>query len=109
YWRNGYNVSGLQFTGKLRDTEDGLDYFGARYYSSTLGRWMTPDWSAGAVAVPYAAIEDPQSLNLFGYLENNPTSYQDADGHCDMGDWCGVTAGALNAYASDNLLGGGRA
>jgi RHS repeat-associated protein len=31
------------FTGKERDTESGNDYFGARYYSSAMGRWMSPD------------------------------------------------------------------
>jgi RHS repeat-associated protein len=33
------------FTGKERDTESGLDYFGARYYASTMGRWLSPDWA----------------------------------------------------------------
>lgn len=31
-----------KFTGKERDTESGLDNFGARYYSSTMGRFMSP-------------------------------------------------------------------
>jgi len=35
-----------KFTGKERDTESGLDMFGARYYGSSLGRFMTPDWAA---------------------------------------------------------------
>src|SRR5476649_1977286 len=52
-----------KFTGKERD-ETGLDYFGARYYSNGLGRFITPDWSAKATAVPYAEFADPQSLNL---------------------------------------------
>jgi RHS repeat-associated protein len=34
-----------KFTGKERDTETGLDNFGARYYGSNMGRFMTPDWS----------------------------------------------------------------
>ena len=33
-------------TGKERDTESGNDYFGARYYASSMGRFMSPDWSA---------------------------------------------------------------
>ena len=33
------------FTGKERDSESGNDYFGARYYASSMGRWMSPDWS----------------------------------------------------------------
>ena len=34
------------FTGKERDAESGNDYFGARYYSSSMARWLSPDWSA---------------------------------------------------------------
>src|SRR5262245_31561890 len=40
------NSNHFKFTGKERDTETGLDYFGARYYSNGLGRWVSPDWSA---------------------------------------------------------------
>jgi len=69
------------FTGKERDAESGLDYFGARYYASNMGRWMSPDWSPGAVAVPYAKLSDPQSLNLYAYVGNNPFSGVDPDGH----------------------------
>jgi RHS repeat-associated protein len=71
-----------KFTGKERDDESGNDYFGARYYSSNMGRWMSPDWEAKPTAVPYADFADPQSLNLYGYVLNNPLSKRDADGHC---------------------------
>src|SRR6185312_788859 len=37
-----------KFTGKERDTESGLDYFGARYYSNAFGRFLTPDWAEKA-------------------------------------------------------------
>jgi RHS repeat-associated protein len=70
-----------QFTGKERDTESGNDYFGARYYSSSIGRWLSPDWSAQAEPVPYAKLDDPQSLNLYGYVDNGPVDKQDPDGH----------------------------
>jgi RHS repeat-associated protein len=69
------------FTGKERDTESGLDYFGARYYSSTMGRWMSPDWNAKIEPVPYSKLDNPQSLNLYSYVWNNPTSRNDPDGH----------------------------
>ncbi len=75
-------LSTLHFTGKERDSESGLDNFGARYYGSSLGRFMTPDWAARATAVPYADFRDPQSLNLYGYVRNNPISKADEDGHC---------------------------
>jgi RHS repeat-associated protein len=69
------------FTGKERDTESGNDYFGARYYSSAMGRFMSPDWSASEEPVPYAKLDNPQSLNLYGYVLNNPTGLADPDGH----------------------------
>ena len=71
-----------QFTGKERDSESGLDMFGARYYGSSLGRFMTPDWAAKPVTVPYAHFGNPQSLNLYSYVQNNPTTVGDPDGHC---------------------------
>jgi len=37
------SVCAYRYTGKERDTESGLDYFGARYYGSNMGRWMSPD------------------------------------------------------------------
>jgi RHS repeat-associated protein len=70
-----------KFTGKERDSESGLDNFGARYDSSSLGRFMSPDWSAVVAPVPYANYSDPQSLNLYTYVRNNPLSLRDLDGH----------------------------
>jgi RHS repeat-associated protein len=69
------------FTGKERDAESGLDEFGARYYGSSLGRFMTPDWAAKPTSVPYANFGNPQNLNLYSYVENNPTTMGDPDGH----------------------------
>jgi RHS repeat-associated protein len=64
------------FTGKERDTESGNDYFGARYYASSMGRFMTPDPSG----LYYADPENPQSLNLYSYVLNNPLINVDPDG-----------------------------
>ncbi len=71
------------FTGKERDAESGNDYFGARYYASASGRWLSPDWNAKEEPVPYAKMDDPQSLNLYAYLSNNPLKTTDPDGHVD--------------------------
>jgi RHS repeat-associated protein len=64
-----------KFTSKERDSETGLDYFGARYLSSTQGRFTTPDQ-------PLLAQEpaNPQSWNLHSYTANNPLSRIDLDG-----------------------------
>src|SRR5208282_1621107 len=81
--------SRYRHAGKERDTESGNDYFFARYYSSALGRFMSPDWSAKVDPVPYAAFTDPQSLNLYAYVGNNPLSHVDLDGHVEpCGFWC---------------------
>ena len=66
---------------------DGLDYFGARYYGSSMGRWMSPDWSSAPEPVPYADLTDPQTLNLYGYVRNNPLSHADTDVHCCEAEW----------------------
>jgi RHS repeat-associated protein len=68
--------SHYRFTGKERDTESGLDYFGARYYASTMGRFMTPDPSGLTFENPY----NPQSLNLYSYALNNPLVNTDPSG-----------------------------
>jgi len=70
-----------KFTGKERDTESGLDNFGARYNASTMGRFMSPDWSAKVEPVPYSKLDDPQTLNLYAYVGNNPLIRVDKDGH----------------------------
>jgi len=70
------------FTGKERDSESGNDNFGARYYASTTGRFLSPDWSAAPMGEPYADFSNPQTLNLYAYVKNNPLTYVDRDGHC---------------------------
>lgn len=70
-----------KFNGKELDAETGLYNYGARYYSPALGRFMSPDWSGKPVPVPYVNLKDPQTLNLYAYVRNNPTSLPDPDGH----------------------------
>jgi RHS repeat-associated protein len=78
---NNLSDEAHKFSGKERDAESGLDYFGARYYSYRMGRFATPDWSAAPVPVPYADLGNPQSLNLYSYVQNNPITGVDPDGH----------------------------
>jgi RHS repeat-associated protein len=84
-----------KFTAKERDSESNLDDFGARYYSSQYGRFVSPDWSANVTAVPYADFVDPQTLNLYGYVRNNPLAKADIDGHCP---WCVAAAVWVGEY-----------
>ncbi len=65
-----------KFEGKERDTETGNDDFGARYNSSRLGRFMSPD---PVTATPLHII-NPQRWNMYAYGMNNPLSYVDPDG-----------------------------
>jgi RHS repeat-associated protein len=85
------NPVGYHFTGKEHDPESGNDYFGARYYASSMGRFMSPDWSPDPDTVPFAEFENPQTLNLYSY-GNNPLTYSDPDGHsvqiCDNNGHC---------------------
>jgi len=62
-----------KFTSKERDIETGLDYFGARYYSSIQGRFTSVD-----IAGPN--LSNPQSLNKYAYTLNNPLRYIDRNG-----------------------------
>ena len=64
-----------KFTGKERDQESGLDYFGARYYGGAMGRFTGAD-------EPLVDQDqgDPQSWNLYSYGRNNPLRYTDQDG-----------------------------
>jgi RHS repeat-associated protein len=61
-------------TGKERDAESGNDYFGARYYGSSMARFLSPD--SGVDQHP----EDPQSWNLYSYGRNNPLVMVDPNG-----------------------------
>ena len=70
-----------KFTGKERDAETNNDDFGARYYSSQFGRWISPDWSAIPAPVPYANLTNPQTLNLYAMVHDNPETFSDLDGH----------------------------
>ena len=64
-----------QFTGKERDSESGLDYFGARYYGSALGRFTSPDPLLNS-GRPWL----PQSWNRYVYSLNNPLRFIDPSG-----------------------------
>jgi RHS repeat-associated protein len=98
-----------KFTGKERDTESGLDDFGARYYGSSLGRFMQVD----PVTVTPARQVDPQQLNLYAYVRNNPLKLVDPTGMIidetklsekDLEKWQQVENLAVQRDASGNLL-----
>jgi RHS repeat-associated protein len=93
------NRIGSCSTGKERDTESGNDYFNARYYNSNTGRFLSPDWSVKHEPVPYAKLTDPQTLNLYSYVNNNPLGTADLDGH---GDWYSPSGKKLGSDGNNN-------
>jgi RHS repeat-associated protein len=87
---------GSRDTGKERDSESGLDYFGARYFGSALGRFTSPDPESAS-----ASLFDPQRWNAYSYAVNNPYKFVDPDGEnpllisAGVGLVVGAAGGAL--------------
>jgi RHS repeat-associated protein len=71
------DISSLHFTGKERDSETGLDNFEARYFGSSLGRFMSPDPENISAVLN---SDDPQAWNGHTYGHNNPLRYTDPEG-----------------------------
>lgn len=91
-----------QFTGKERDPETGLDYFGARYMSAAQGRFTSVD-----PVFATASLFHPQSWNGYTYGLNNPLKYVDLDGDVPVnviaavvGAAIGGVVGAAGEYAN---------
>jgi RHS repeat-associated protein len=84
-----------KFTAKERDGETGLDYFGARYYTGAIGRFITPD-----DLFHDQAEVNPQSWNLYSYVRNNPLRFIDPDGHK-----CVTLKGANGNVVADDGIG----
>jgi RHS repeat-associated protein len=80
----------LKYTGQERDSETGLDYLHARYYSAAQGRFQSPD--AGNTG---ADPSDPQTWNGYAYVNNNPLMYTDPDGEGLFGAIFGFLGGAF--------------
>jgi RHS repeat-associated protein len=66
-----------KFTSQERDSETLLDYMGARYYSSQQGRFSGADSFAGSAG-------DPQTWNLYSYVQNKPLTLTDPTGHYSL-------------------------
>lgn len=63
----------FKYTGKPQSQSTGLYYYGARWYNTTLGRFLTRDPKTGQLTLP-------QSLNPYIYVLNNPLGYTDPTG-----------------------------
>ena len=93
----GGDPSPMHFTGKERDSESGLDNFGARYNSSQYGRFISPD----PLMFNELRLVSPQRWNQYSYSINNPITYSDPDGR----DAALVTFGGMvGGLGHDGLL-----
>jgi len=83
-----------KYTAQENDPETGLNFYQARYYDPVLGRFISPD-----SMVPNAM--DPQSLNRYAYVRNNPVNYADPTGH----SWLSHEIDKVNHWADHNAVG----
>ena len=99
------DVSPMHFTGKQRDYESGLDYFGARFFGggNSLGRFMIPDPLGQDAAEP----GNPQSWNMYAYAGNNPTTNVDPDGEDCINTSDQTSSSVIVSVASGTCNGSG--
>lgn len=103
------SVTRRSFTGQYRD-DTGLLFYNARYYDPGIGRFVSADSivpSAGSLTVtPNDAVAtkawgekgaagNPQELNRYSYVNNNPVGAGDPTGHCLL--VCALVGGAIGA------------
>jgi RHS repeat-associated protein len=96
-----YRFTGQRLEQRLGTPEGGLDrglyFYGARWYDSSLGRFIQAD-----TIVPQPG--NPQSLNRYSYVFNNPLRYTDPTGYAqacaegDEGGGCGRGATYAEIY-----------
>jgi RHS repeat-associated protein len=72
-------MNSRKFTGHERDSETGMDYMMARYYSANYGRFVRSDPNKLRVAVT-----DTRKWNMFGYVEMEPVNAYDPDGRASI-------------------------
>jgi len=84
------------YTGQEQDVESGLMYYGARYYDPDLAKFVQTDPVIGD-------IYNPQDLNKYAYVRNNPFKYVDPDGEFLCGGLCIIGGVAITSA----LIGGG--
>ena len=72
---SGITPTKFRYTGQLQDSYINLVWMGSRWYDPDLGRFLSPN-----SIVP--AKGNPQGLDRYAYVDNNPISRNDASGHC---------------------------
>jgi RHS repeat-associated protein len=89
----------FQYTGEQADTETGLIYLRSRYYDPEIGRFISRD--------PFTGFDtNPQSLNRYTYVHNNPVRYADPSGRVAWYAAPAVVGAAVNeAYYVGQVTG----
>jgi RHS repeat-associated protein len=90
-----------RFTQKERDQESGLHYFEARYLTGPLARFLSVD---PMYANTESSTDDPQALNLYAYVRNNPLQYTDPTGLDRNSEIADAAALADTRAAKDSAL-----
>ena len=82
-----------KYTDQEFDDSTGLYYYRSRYYDPVVGRFIQPDILA-------SSLSNPQSLNRYSYVMNNPVRYTDPTGH--QSEWAQNLwlAGGLDLYSA---------
>jgi RHS repeat-associated protein len=89
--KSGSFETSHKYTGKELDADTGLYYYGARYYNASVGRFVSQDPAYLLIGdkerfkdkydrTLSMHLSDPQSLNSYSYVNNNPLKYTDPDG-----------------------------
>jgi RHS repeat-associated protein len=90
---SGASSSRFDYTGKETD-DTGLQYFGARFYNPGIGKWTQAD-------TYIENVYNPQKLNRYSFVLNNPYKYTDPDGH----DGGFIEVGVTMAFPLEVLIG----
>ncbi len=97
-WYDGMTADKWKFTTYERDSETTLDYAMFRFDSTRLGRFLTPDPVGGSLL-------NPQSLNRYSYVRNNPINFVDPFGlECQI-DGFNVPCEILSHIDMESVLG----
>jgi RHS repeat-associated protein len=95
-----------EFTGYEYDSDTGYNYANARFDAGRWGRFLSPDPFLGSMG-----ITNPQSLNRYSYVSNDPTNAVDPSGLCAnlIGDGCefAIENPTPNEYGHFLIGGGG--
>ncbi|WCT56195.1 hypothetical protein PQ456_01310 [Paenibacillus kyungheensis] len=90
-------ANSFKYAGEAYDSETGLYYLKARYYDPSQGRFLNEDSYEGQ-------ITNPLTLNIYGYVNNNPLIYVDPTGHYNQASGSGGSPSEARYYNLANAI-----